>query len=206
MGRGRTGRLALYALGVVAVLAVGVLAVMAGTGALSGADADPAKRAIQPVGAEGTTPEPVTEEAARTADDTEPKDRADQIARAVQEPEPKEEQPDAEIRFGFCFGVRFLVCPRGRSRGHLHDPERADDRHLGHPRRRRDGRGQPLTGCRALRRLRLPLGCRLQHLHSRAPVGYPGTPSDHVFWNLPNLVQGDKIYLPTPTGTPTPMR
>ena len=92
LGAGR-GRLALYALGVVAVLAVGVLAVMAGTGALSGADADPAKRAIQPVGAEDTTPEPVAEEAAKTADDTEPEDRADQIARAVQEPEPKRRSP-----------------------------------------------------------------------------------------------------------------
>ena len=31
-------------------------------------------------------------------------------------------------------------------------------------------------------------------------VGYPGTPSDHVFWNLPNLVQGDKIYLTDSNG------
>ena len=32
-------------------------------------------------------------------------------------------------------------------------------------------------------------------------IGYPGTPSDHVFWNLPNLVVGDKIYLTDTNGT-----
>jgi sortase A len=31
-------------------------------------------------------------------------------------------------------------------------------------------------------------------------LGYPGTPSDHVFWNLPNLVMGDKIYLTDSNG------
>src|SRR5918993_933955 len=32
-------------------------------------------------------------------------------------------------------------------------------------------------------------------------IGYPGTPSDHVFWNLPNLVQGDQILLSDSNGT-----
>jgi sortase A len=32
-------------------------------------------------------------------------------------------------------------------------------------------------------------------------IGYPGTPSDHVFWNLPNLVQGDQILLTDSNGT-----
>ena len=32
-------------------------------------------------------------------------------------------------------------------------------------------------------------------------IGYPGTPSDHVFWNLPNLVVGDQIYLTDTNGT-----
>jgi sortase A len=31
-------------------------------------------------------------------------------------------------------------------------------------------------------------------------IGYPGTPSDHVFWNLPNLAMGDKIYLTDSNG------
>jgi sortase A len=32
-------------------------------------------------------------------------------------------------------------------------------------------------------------------------IGYPGTPSDHVFWNLPNLGQGDQILLTDSNGT-----
>src|SRR5215212_9713761 len=93
-GAGR-GRFGLYALGVVTVVAVGLLAVVAGTGMLSGADADPAKRAIQPVGAEEDTPEPVAEKAVEKADDSEPKEKADQIERAVKEPEPKKEKADS---------------------------------------------------------------------------------------------------------------
>ena len=32
-------------------------------------------------------------------------------------------------------------------------------------------------------------------------LGYPGTASDHVFWNLPNLGIGDQIYLTDSNGT-----
>jgi sortase A len=32
-------------------------------------------------------------------------------------------------------------------------------------------------------------------------LGYPGTLSDHVFWNLPNLAVGDRIYLTDSNGT-----
>ena len=32
-------------------------------------------------------------------------------------------------------------------------------------------------------------------------LGYPGTASDHVFYNLPNLVEGDQIYLTDSNGT-----
>ena len=32
-------------------------------------------------------------------------------------------------------------------------------------------------------------------------LGYPGTPSDHVFYNLPNLVAGDEILLTDSNGT-----
>ena len=53
-GAGR-GRLGLYALGVV-MLVVGVIGMAAGTGMFSGVGADPSERAIQPVGAEKSTP------------------------------------------------------------------------------------------------------------------------------------------------------
>ena len=32
-------------------------------------------------------------------------------------------------------------------------------------------------------------------------LGYPGTPSDHVFWDLPALTTGDEIYLTATNGT-----
>ena len=89
------GRLGLYALGVVALLTVGVLALAAGTRSFSGADADPTERAKQPAGAEKSTPKPVAESAARTADETEPEKKADQIQRAVKEPEPVKEEPSS---------------------------------------------------------------------------------------------------------------
>src|SRR5215218_10985380 len=66
------GRVGLFTLGVVALFAIGALA-LAGRGMLSGADAQPAERAIQPTGVEEATLEPV----AATADKTE---------RAVKEP------------------------------------------------------------------------------------------------------------------------
>lgn len=31
-------------------------------------------------------------------------------------------------------------------------------------------------------------------------LGYAGTPSDHVFWNLPSLSRGDMVYLTGPAG------
>jgi sortase A len=31
-------------------------------------------------------------------------------------------------------------------------------------------------------------------------LGYPGTPSDHVFWNLPNLTVGDEVILTDSAG------
>lgn len=198
-GAGR-GRLALYAFGVVAVLAVGVLAVMAGTGTLPGADADPAKRAIQPVGAEETTPEPVAEEAAKTADETEPKDKADQIARAVQEPEPKKEMPDAESDSASASASASSSTPAAvpadsymtlsvPAMGISDIPvvEGTEEASLSQGAGHYVGSGYPWVA-----------GSNTYIAGHR--IGYPGTPSDHVFWNLPNLVQGDKIYVTDSNG------
>ena len=56
-------------------------------------------------------------------------------------------------------------------------------------------RGLPYRRRRPPARLRF-LGGGLQHLYSRPPPRYAGTPSEHVFYDLPNLVAGDEI-LPT---------
>jgi hypothetical protein len=77
------GRVGLITFGFIALLAIGALA-LAARGMLTGADAQPAKRAIQPAGTEEAAPEPVGE----TADKTEPESKSDQIERAVKEPSP----------------------------------------------------------------------------------------------------------------------
>ena len=191
-GAGR-GRLGLYVLGVIAVIAIGALAVVAGTGMLSGVgvDADPAKRAIQPVGAEKDTPEPVAEEAATKADDTEPKDKADQIERAVKEPEPKKEKAASSSASNSpaavpdntymtltvpAMGISDIPVVEGTTEASL-------SQGAGHY----TGSGYPWVA-----------GSNTYIAGHR--LGYPGTPSDHVFWNLPNLAMGDKIYLTDSNG------
>jgi sortase A len=191
-GAGR-GRFGLYALGVVAVVTLGALAVMIGTGALSGVNADPAKRAIQPVGAKKDTPEPVAKAAASKADDTEPKEKADQIERAVKEPEPKKEKAESESASASnspaavpantymtltvpAMGISDIPVVEGTSEASL-------SQGAGHY----TGSGYPWVA-----------GSNTYIAGHR--LGYPGTASDHVFWNLPNLVMGDKIYLTDSNG------
>jgi sortase A len=194
-GAGR-GRLGLFALGVVALLAVGVLAMAAGTGMLSGASADPAERAIKPVGPEKATPEPVAEDAAKTADESEPKDKADQIARAVKEPAPVPKDntsasasasaaasapasapADSTMTLSVpAMGISDIPVVEGTTEASL-------SQGAGHY----VGSGYPWVP-----------GSNTYIAGHR--LGYPGTPSDHVFWNLPNLVVGDKIYLTDSNG------
>jgi sortase A len=186
------GRLGLYALGVVALLTVGVLALAAGTRGFSGADADPTERANQPVGAGKSTPEPVAESAAKTADETEPEKKADQIQRAVKEPEPVKEEPasasssasatasvpaDATMSLSVpAMGISDIPVVEGTTEASL-------SAGAGHY----VGSGYPW----------IP-GSNTYIAGHR--IGYPGTPSDHVFWNLPNLVPGDEIHLTDSNG------
>jgi sortase A len=186
------GRVGLFALGIVAVLAV-VTLVLAGRGMLTGADAQPAERAIQPTGAEEATPEPVAETAAETADRTEPKSKADQVARAVKEPNPVPDKvSDAASASAApaaapagaamslsvpAMGISDIPVVEGTSEASL-------SQGAGHV----PGTGYPW----------IP-GSNTYIAGHR--IGYPGTPSDHVFWNLPNLSQGDRILLTDSDGT-----
>jgi sortase A len=186
------GRVGLFALGIVAVLAV-VTLVLAGRGMLSGADAQPAERAIQPTGAEEATPEPVAETAAETADQTEPKSKADQVARAVKEPNPVPDKvSDAASASASpaaapagaamslsvpAMGIADIPVVEGTSEASL-------SQGAGHV----PGTGYPWVP-----------GSNTYIAGHR--IGYPGTPSDHVFWNLPNLSQGDRILLTDSDGT-----
>ena len=186
------GRVGLFALGIVAVLAV-VTLVLAGRGMLTGADAQPAERAIQPTGAEEATPEPVAETAAETADETEPKSKADQVARAVKEPNPVPDKvSDAASASASpaaapagaamslsvpAMGIADIPVVEGTSEASL-------SQGAGHV----PGTGYPWVP-----------GSNTYIAGHR--IGYPGTPSDHVFWNLPNLSQGDRILLTDSEGT-----
>jgi sortase A len=186
------GRVGLFALGIVAVLAV-VTLVLAGRGMLTGAEAQPAERAIQPTGAEEATPEPVAETAAETADKTEPKSKADQVARAVKEPNPVPDKvSDAASASASpaaapagaamslsvpAMGIADIPVVEGTSEASL-------SQGAGHV----PGTGYPWVP-----------GSNTYIAGHR--IGYPGTPSDHVFWNLPNLSQGDRILLTDSEGT-----
>jgi sortase A len=186
------GRVGLFALGMVAVLAVVALA-LAGRGMLTGADAQPAERAIQPKGVEEATPEPVAGTAAETADRTEPKSKADQVARAVKEPNPVPDKVSDKASASAspaaapagaamslsvpAMGISDIPVVEGTSEASLAQG-------AGHV----PGTGYPWVP-----------GSNTYIAGHR--IGYPGTPSDHVFWNLPNLSQGDRILLTDSDGT-----
>ena len=168
------GRVGLFTLGVIALLAIGALA-LAGSGMLTGADAQPAKRAIQPTGAKEATPEPVAE----TADKTE---------RAVKEPAPAGDEASASASASApadtmmslsvpAVGISDIPVVEGTSEASL-------SQGAGHV----PGTGYPWVP-----------GSNTYIAGHR--IGYPGTPSDHVFWNLPNLGQGDQILLTDSNGT-----
>lgn len=175
------GRVGLFTLGIIALLAIGALA-LAGRGMHTGAEAQPAKRAIQPTGAEEVTPEPVAE----TADKAEPEDKADQIERAVEEPVGDEASAsasasapaDAMMSLSVpAMGISDIPVVEGTSEASL-------SQGAGHV----PGTGYPWVP-----------GSNTYIAGHR--IGYPGTPSDHVFWNLPNLGQGDQILLTDSNGT-----
>jgi LPXTG-site transpeptidase (sortase) family protein len=171
--RGFTGlrRVGLFTFGVIALLAIGALA-LAGRGMLTGADAQPAKRAIQPTGTEEATPEPVAE--------------ADLKARSVEEPSPvgDEASSSASVPAGAmmslsvpAMGISDIPVVEGTSEASL-------SQGAGHL----PGSGYPWVP-----------GSNTYIAGHR--IGYPGTPSDHVFWNLPNLGLGDEILLTESNGT-----
>ena len=167
------GRVGLFTFGVIALLAVGALA-LAGRGMLTGADAQPAKRAIQPTGMEEATPEPVAE----TADT--------KTERAVEEPVTLGDQASASASAPAdtmmylsvpAMGISDIPVVEGTSEASL-------SQGAGH---------LPSTG--------YPWVSGSNTYIAGHRIGYPGTPSDHVFWNLPNLVQGDQILLTDSNGT-----
>jgi sortase A len=189
------GRVGLFIFGVITLLAIGTFA-LAGSEMLKRVDAQPAKKAIQPTGAQEASPEAVAQTAAKTADKTEPKSKADQVERAVKEPDPvPDKASDSASASGSesasasapadtlmslsvpAMGISDIPVVEGTSEASL-------SQGAGHL----PGTGYPWVS-----------GSNTYIAGHR--IGYPGTPSDHVFWNLPNLVQGDQILLTDSNGT-----
>jgi sortase A len=167
------GRVGLFTFGVIALLAIGALA-LAGRGMLTGADAQPAKRAIQPTGMEEATPEPVAETANTNTE------RAVEEAATVGDRASASASAPADTMMYLsvpAMGISDIPVVEGTSEASL-------SQGAGHL----PGTGYPWVS-----------GSNTYIAGHR--LGYPGTPSDHVFWNLPNLVQGDQILLTDSNGT-----
>jgi sortase A len=190
------GRLGLYTLGVAVLLVAGVFAMAAGKGMLSGAGADPSERAIKPVGSEKSTPEPVSE---KTTGTNEKPGEAEKKVQVQQQSEQKE-GPDQASASGSASASASSSAPAAApadSTMSLTVPamgisdipvvEGTDEASLSAGAGHYVGSGYPWVP-----------GSNTYIAGHR--LGYPGTPSDHVFWNLPNLVMGDKIYLTDSNG------
>lgn len=167
------GRVGLFTFGIIALLAIGALA-LAGRGMLTGADAQPAKRAIQPTGTEEATPEPV--------------DQADQIERAVEEPSAVGDEAPASASASVPAGAMMSLSVPAMGISDIPVVEGTSEASLSQGAGHLPGTGYPWVP-----------GSNTYIAGHR--IGYPGTPSDHVFWNLPNLGQGDEILLTDSNGT-----
>ena len=176
------GRVGLFTFGVIALLAIGALA-LAGRGMLTGADAQPAKRAIQPTGTEEAAPEPVAETAAETERSVKepspvPDKASDSASASGSAPASASAPADTLMSLSVpAMGISDIPVVEGTSEASL-------SQGAGHL----PGTGYPWVS-----------GSNTYIAGHR--IGYPGTPSDHVFWNLPNLVQGDQILLTDSNGT-----
>jgi sortase A len=168
------GKVGLLTFGLIALLAIGALA-LAGRGMLTEADAQPAKRAIQPTGTAEATPEPVAETAERTERAAkEPAPVGDDSSASASASAPEDTMMSLSVP---AMGISDIPVVEGTSEASLLQG-------AGHL----PGTGYPWVS-----------GSNTYIAGHR--IGYPGTPSDHVFWNLPNLVQGNRILLTDSNGT-----
>ncbi len=153
------GRVGLLTVGAIALVVIGALT-LTGRGMLTGADAQPAKRVIQPIGTEQSAPEPVAERAESTADLSASAPAGTLMSLSVP-----------------ALGISDIPVVEGTSEASL-------SQGAGHL----PGTGYPWVP-----------GSNTYIAGHR--IGYPGTLSDHVFWNLPTLGEGDKILLSDSNGT-----
>jgi sortase A len=152
------GRVGLLTVGAIALVVIGTLT-LTGRGMLTGADAQPAKRVIQPTGTEESAPEPVAETESKS-----------DLSASV----PAGTLMSLSVP---ALGISEIPVVEGTSEASL-------SQGAGHL----PGTGYPWVP-----------GSNTYIAGHR--IGYPGTLSDHVFWNLPTLGEGDEILLTDSNGT-----
>jgi sortase A len=217
------GRVGFFTLGVIALLAIGGLALVSWE-MLSGAETQSAERAIQPTGMKEATPEPVAKTAAKTADKAEPKDKADQIERAVKKPDPvPDEASDADSDSSNSVSDSAPTSAPASASSATSSSASASasgsSSTLAAPAGTAMSLSVPAMGISDIPVVEGTSEASLAQGAGHVPgtgypwipgsntyiaghrIGYPGTPSDHVFWNLPNLSQGDEIILTDSKGT-----
>jgi len=186
------GTLGLYALGL-AFVAAGIFGI-AQTTLLSDTGGSPIEKATKPAGPQKTLSEPVKESAnAEQADkedskEVEKKPELEQVEAAKEEPDPMPASASASASaVAPADTTMYLSVPK---MGIYDVPvvEGTTESSLSVGAGHYTGSGYPWVA-----------GSNTYIAGHR--VGYPGTASDHVFYNLPNLVTGDQITLTDSNGT-----
>lgn len=173
------------------VLAVAGFSVFAGTDLLSNTVGDRAERAVEPEGAKQDPPKPAEEpekEEKKETKQEQKKDTSDKEQReaASKEPEVAPEKGDSEPLVAPVDTTMYLDVPsiglssvpvyEGASEASLY----ASTGHLA-------GTGYPWVE-----------GSNTYVAGHR--IGYPGTGSDHIFWDLPSVAIGDPVMLTDANG------
>ena len=193
--------LGVFALGL-AFVAAGIFGIAQAT-VLSDAGDAPTERAIKPVGSEKTLPKPIEESANADEADKEEADKEEtdkkpegerkeleQVETAIEEPDPVPASASASASASSVAPADTTMYLTVPAMGIADIPvvEGTGEASLSLGAGHYTGSGYPwIPGSNTYR-----AGHR---------VGYPGTASDHVFYNLPNLVVGDQVIITDSNGT-----
>lgn len=217
--RGRFGWIGagVLLLGIVAIFAVG-FTVFADTNLLAGADTDKTDRAVEPTGAKEDSPK-----AAQEPEKEEPKKEE------PEQEEPKKEEPDAElnneeqVEVADSFSAPKKVAEASASASASASADEESDASasasaaasapadttmsldvpaigLSAPVYEGTGEGSLSAGTGHLSGTGYPWIPGSNTYVAGHRVGYPGTASDYVFWDLPSLGIGDEVFLTDANG------
>ncbi|QIN84074.1 sortase [Rubrobacter tropicus] len=200
--RGRFGWIGagVLLLGIVAILAVGFTA-LGGTDLLAGAGADKTERAKEPTGAKKDPPKAAQEPEKEQAKKEEPKEEEskkdepdeelnnkEQAKAAEKEPTPTEASAEASASAAASAPADTTMTLEVPAIG------------LSVPVYEGTGEASLSAGTGHLSGTGYPWIPGSNTYVAGHRIGYPGTASDYVFWDLPSLVEGDEVYLTDANG------